>query len=102
MADSQRAVLAPVKDCQVISLVDSSMNDRATRFACHTRRFFCPDALCPTRSFGDVEARIGFPRPLATDRAGPYGGVCNRTVEKATPLAEPFHVTKLTNVTLGE
>jgi hypothetical protein len=65
-------VLAQVKDRHAVSLVDLPINGRATRVVWHKRRFFCPDALCPMGSWSEVDTRIGFPRLLVTDRAGPW------------------------------
>ncbi|MGH3733371.1 MAG: transposase family protein, partial [Acidimicrobiales bacterium] len=44
-------VLAQVKDRHKVTLVDLPMNGRATKVVWHKRRFFCPDALCPTGSW---------------------------------------------------
>jgi hypothetical protein len=35
----------------------------------HERRLFCPNAICPTESWSEIDTRIGFLRPLVPFRA---------------------------------
>jgi transposase len=88
--------LAVVKDRPVITLVDLPAFGRPTRLVWHKRRWRCPDADCPARSFTEVEPRIGAPRLCITDRAGRWAteqvGRCARSVaEVAKELGCDWH-----------
>jgi transposase len=100
-------VLAQVKDRHAVTLVDLPMNGRPTRVVWHKRRFFCPDELCPTGSWSEVDTRIGFPRLLVTDRAGrwltPQIGENARSVQEiASELGCDWHSVNDTLLRYGE
>lgn len=61
---------AQLKDRRDVALVDLAAFGCPAVLVWHKRRWSCPEADCPVRTFTEVDRRIAAPRAKMTDRAG--------------------------------